>query len=111
MALPTSVVDTRVSDALRPYEMADAGAIETFLAGRPHLRAILLDAPARIVSSFGGSKRLRLEVFRDRDAPDSPELHVVVVTGAQSEAEWDTAETSVRRLHEDWLKALPRSQT
>ena len=62
-------------------------------------------------TAFRVHQPLRLELYRDRESPDSLELHLVVITGARSEAEWDAAEASVRYLYEDWLKALPRSET
>ena len=111
MALPAAVADNRTFRALSPYEIRDVRSIETFLAARPNLVSLLEEAPARITAAFRIPHRLRLEVFRDFEAPDPPELHIVVVTSMTNEAEWDAADASVRCVYESWLKDLPRAET
>lgn len=111
MALPATVVDNRIPDLHHHYELNDTRAIESFLATRPQLLEILIEAPKRIAAAFRRSLPLRLQMYRDFDAPDVCQLHLIIVTGMKTEAEWDAADASIRTLHADWLISLPRSVT
>jgi hypothetical protein len=111
MALPAAILDNRIHELRLHYELEDAEPIETFLAERPPLLEILTEAPQRVAAAFRCLLPLRLELYRDFDAPDVSQLHLVVVTGMKTEAEWDAADASIRCLHEDWLRSLPRSVT
>lgn len=104
-------IDNRDREALQPYTLADPEATETFLSDRPHLWKVLNEAPTRIRAAFRKPVSLRLEIFCDRDSPGFKQLHLVVVTDMLTEHEWDAADASIRCIHEDWLKSLPRAIT
>lgn len=97
--------------ALTGYSMPDGDEVLTFVAARPHLRLTLEEAPRRVERAFGRNLPLRLKVFHDCEEPASAELVVEIVTGNAGAEGWMEGERNLRRLHEQWLAAVPREIT
>lgn len=97
--------------ALPGYEILEREQVLAFLAARPHLESVLEEAPRRVERAFGKKLPLRLRIFRDREESGSAELVVEIVSGKVGADAWKEGDRNLRRLHEQWLVAVPREVT
>jgi hypothetical protein len=89
------------ADTAERYEVIDPAAVRAYLAARPHLIALLEDAPQQIARFFPDAP-LRLEVQIDPDLGT-----MLLLLGIGTRALVEEALTQMEHLLERWYLDLP----
>lgn len=92
----------------RYYELDQPEEIRSFLALRPHLVDLLLEARALLAQRFGPTSKVRLELLIDPDAvsPDSDALYGIVHSSLDLDAALHALDTFADTW---WLDEIPRA--